>query len=454
MNNENKLINNATGIIPNIINAIPQTASNLYDSTVVPYYNYYKTVTNPIATTANYIQKALYNPIQTDPTQDPYYSAGNGTTPINTPVVTNGTKDVTSNLYANTTPQTLYTTGNVGTTGAGVNTSGSNLTAGQVTPSGLGLVGETELEKQARLAAETESAYLNSLGADETDQARRNRITDEFQSEIDNLDRIYSISRQEAAKAATANLGTDTAIQARRGLIGSSFGEARTSGVEAENAANLEKINVAQGNARAAIESKIRAAITQDKSDKIAAKKLSTSAYKEYRDSLVTKANDKSKEQIAYIVNSKYDATDDELTQWATALGVDANKFKSDYKVAKDSATASAEENKVKMEKAKAEVEKMIQETIKTGGDVMKVYESGGYNWQYNPSTGKVEPIGEARSTSNSITNTQYNSKNIPESIKSTLLVDVKEADNVDELMAAYPNVDTSYIQDLFDQLN
>ncbi len=63
----------------------------------------------------------------------------------------------------------------------------------------------------------------------------RSSATSAFQSEIDALNQVYAQQKKQAAIEGQNALGSNTAIEARRGLLGSDFGAAATSKVNAAN---------------------------------------------------------------------------------------------------------------------------------------------------------------------------------------------------------------------------
>lgn len=79
----------------------------------------------------------------------------------------------------------------------------------------------------AKTAADSASTTPTS-----TDQ---NSVIGQFQDQIDALNQVYASEKAQQATADTNNLGENTAIQARRGLLGSDFGAAATTSVQNSN---------------------------------------------------------------------------------------------------------------------------------------------------------------------------------------------------------------------------
>jgi len=278
--------------------------------------------------------------------------------------------------------------------------SGSNIKESTPADVGInpGLITETPAERAAREASEANMALYKKEATPETDEERRQRITQDFQSQIDALNAVYAQQKAEAVKAGLGRLGTDTAIQARRGLIGSSFGEQQTEGVNQENLAEMNKVDVAHNAARAAIEANLRAEISQDRKDKKAAQRASADAHVAYLATVPEKKQKMATNQIKAIIANKYKPTDQELKDWAVQIGIDPIQFIQEYKDSQLKSDQEKQKVAQDLAKAKAEVESKVLDAIKTGADINKVYEAGGYLWQYDPKTGGVTNIGPSRS--------------------------------------------------------
>jgi len=88
-----------------------------------------------------------------------------------------------------------------------------------------------DISEADKYAAELAAGYKTAGAADIDPEAIRRKTEQQFQSEIDALNRVYAEKKRQAEVAGAGRLGEGTAIQARRGLIGSSFGAAQTAGV-------------------------------------------------------------------------------------------------------------------------------------------------------------------------------------------------------------------------------
>jgi hypothetical protein len=94
-------------------------------------------------------------------------------------------------------------------------------------------VGSTESPEMVKTRQDYES-YLTSLQQPNEDEIQANTLK-KFQAEIDAVNQMYAQELERAKVQGTGRLGTTTAIGARRGLLGSDFGESQYRGQEDEN---------------------------------------------------------------------------------------------------------------------------------------------------------------------------------------------------------------------------
>lgn len=128
---------------------------------------------------------------------------------------------------------------------------------------------ETPEEKALRLERERQgSSYMSDANQNVDENTIRQNVLNKFQAEIDALNRIYAEKKSEERRRGEGRLGSDAAIQARRGLLGSTFGTAQTRGVENLNAEAQSAIDSEQ----AVMISSIMTKVNQDVADEVAAK--------------------------------------------------------------------------------------------------------------------------------------------------------------------------------------
>ena len=220
-----------------------------------------------------------------------------------------------------------------------------------------------------------------------------------FQSQIDALNGVYATQKKAALQDEANRTGSNTAIEARRGLIGSDFGNAATDKVNAANAdeqaaidakhnldlsgvyTNINKASQDASNARVTAAQKgADALLTQLKGDQADKITKVTGAVKAY----LAAGND----------GSKLTTTD--IKSWSDQLGVDPSAVQNAVKDAITANAAVISKNQIDA----ANLQK-IQEEIKTGTiDATKPVEIGGYIYKPDAKGGWTN-AGQARSTAN-----------------------------------------------------
>jgi hypothetical protein len=372
------------------------------------------------------------------------------TSPTTSPTTT------TSSNVSNMTPtdfvQYLVSTGTIKAEDAARATS---IATGQPDPTMMANIpGTTDIDDQIE-KGEANLQALRDAASNESDEDIRQRITDLFQREIDALNALYAQQKSDATKAGLAQLGTNRASQARFGLLGSTFGEAETAGINQQTEQQKQDIDVRAQAALAPIYNQISTEILNAQKAKTTARLSSAEDYlANLRAQKDTKANIAANAIRNMLVNSAK-PTDKDLDDMAKQIGVDPSTFKSDYKAAVRAEEADIEKATQAAEKAQKEAEKMALDMLKTGADITKPYAAGGYLFQFNSSTGNVEQIGVARSVDGGggDSGKNYDAKTIPADLKATLMQDVRaKGVTWQELSQAYPSVNTDYIRSLLDK--
>lgn len=108
--------------------------------------------------------------------------------------------------------------------------------AGPVIPTG------TYESPEVKAARDAQISYLNNIKQPD-ENSIWNQTMGRFQSQIDAVNAIYADEVANAKIQGTGRLGTQTAMSARRGLIGSDFGEANFKNQEGENNQVLRMID-------------------------------------------------------------------------------------------------------------------------------------------------------------------------------------------------------------------
>jgi hypothetical protein len=254
--------------------------------------------------------------------------------------------------------------------------------------------------KPATTPAETTIAdSLKQFGAPtyETDpglpkEVDENKIRREqmklFQAEINATNQIYDQMLNEERLRGTGRLGTQRAMSARSGLLGSDFGEANRQGTEAYNKGQTNLVQAERQSKIGAIMGTMRKAV----SDEIAAKRLArTQDYDTYTKYLAS-SKERRQNNLALATQSLFNADLDPTTMDPAELeaigkeaGLSPNDIINSYLEAKSSRTAAAAESDLKTRKTEAEISK-IEADIEAG----KVITLGEGTMLYNKETGET----------------------------------------------------------------
>lgn len=271
------------------------------------------------------------------------------------------------------------------------------------TPSSVGLssyVPQQSADQQAIDAAQkAELARLAAQATPESESERRARITSGFQSEIDALNAVYAQQKQEAIQRGMGRLGSDAAVQARRGLIGSTFGAGQTSNIESANTADVQAVEAEKARAMAGVFARIQSAVSQDAKDKQTAQATSAAANLEYLKSVPERKAKIADETIKALIAGMASPTEKDINDIAAQIGIDPAIFKKDYITAAQAKVAELQKQQQSDAQAKAAL-------MKINADISKPQDVGDYTYMYNKATGEWEnkglntkPVADSAST-------------------------------------------------------
>lgn len=215
------------------------------------------------------------------------------------------------------------------------------------------------------LTADEQAAYDRQktiLDADVTpidEEAIRKKKLDEMQAEIDALNVVYAGKRKEAEREGLGRLGSSSAIQARRGLIGSDFGNAQTDATQAANQDVYDAIDAEKNAKISNIMAAARNAAQQEIQSKVEARRKGAESYITFLSEAATRKKQRASDAIKNILLQKLTPTDSDLQTIADAVGIPVGELKSQYladKAANDAliATKTAEQAKKQAEADKA----------------------------------------------------------------------------------------------------
>lgn len=281
-------------------------------------------------------------------------------------------------------------------------------TAGSVSPSSVGpgmTIGSIYGGTGSAL-----SAYQGRLGAlsqPVDEEGIRRAAVDRVQSEIDAMNRFYAEkTRQEkevARQVGESSLGRNAAINARRGMIGSDFGDARTSTIESANAKvqnDIWELN----NAKAAAERAALMGKATEYADSIIEKRqaqldasLKEAAALEER--LRQRAETAADTRIAGLVAQGAAPSEAEYDAIAAQYGIDKATLKAKYAVARPAAEKPIEVGDVLYQKQADGTYKALTPGKSAKADGLMEVSPGAS--LYDPVTGKFIGTAPARPADN-----------------------------------------------------
>ncbi len=188
------------------------------------------------------------------------------------------------------------------------------------------------------------------------EQAIRDQAIQKFQTQIDALDRYYATLKSQRQAAETTlgkgRLGSNSAIEARRGLIGSDFGAAQTDKIN-QNEADIQRgiadqvdaehnaqVQAILGNARSNADAEIAA--------KNAAKTKGAQEYIDFLKGAAERKQTAAATAIQNLIAANSNPSDADLKQLATTLGMDVQTIKSQLTSAKATAAETAAKSALK----------------------------------------------------------------------------------------------------------
>lgn len=229
--------------------------------------------------------------------------------------------------------------------------------------------------------ARNEWLKINAPGSEPDKNAIYSGKLTEFQSQIDAINQLYAdqLNKALAAQKLTneKRLGSNRALQARSGMLGSDFGGAQTDTInqasDAEAQALTEQINNRKAEAVAAIMGQVRQSADAEYQAKVDARRKGADALVAYYDSVPERQASAVSNVVAALIAQGVDPSNmspEQLNKIASDLQVNPDTIRAQYKTTKDEQDAAA---------AKAKKEGMQNVvTVSPGSSV------------YDPNTGKI----------------------------------------------------------------
>lgn len=318
----------------------------------------------------------------------------------------------------------------------------------------------------------------NANGTSNVDEAAiRAQTLAQFQAEVDATNALYASKLRDAQVAGTGRLGSSTAIQARRGLLGSDFGAAETDTVNNGNNQIYAGIDAEKAAALSAINNKINETATKAIADRnTAIEGGAVTHLQDLKNSVTNKANTAS--QIAQtLYNNKLDPNTLPLNDLTTAitpkngqpipygLTLDdiknayiavkktgdeaaAAKAASDAKAAKEGLT-TIPEGSIVVDPTGKVISRGVPKNV-TVGTNQEVYQKQADGTYKKVVTGPAKAAGAPKAKGN------YTSATIPKDVSTSLQTTLKNhpEKSLSEFYAAFPEVSTSYLSSLYKSFN
>lgn len=257
-----------------------------------------------------------------------------------------------------------------------------------------GLLG-TSKEQQAyydELARQGEAAKTASQ-ANESEADIRARVTGRFQDEIDALDRYYAEQRRLAEQQIKGQQGTETAIQGRRGLIGSTMGVAQQNKIETEGRNVVGGIEAQKTAAVSELQRQIDTETQAEKDKQAAAAKAGAAEYLNYLQGAADRKTAQIQDVATRAISLGTELSDADIQSISDRLGISAEQFKSVYNQLKPSMVEEAPtiekvgDNLYQYDKASGTWTKVAS----AGQPITK--EVNGVLMQYNETTGGWDSV-------------------------------------------------------------
>lgn len=221
------------------------------------------------------------------------------------------------------------------------------------------LLYETPEERAYRLEQERLGEEARLRGQTNVDEnSIRTNVTNRFQAEIDALNRIYAEKKKRAMVEGEGRLGSDAAIQARRGLIGSTFGGAQTGKVNEFNNEIIGGIDSELQAMLTQIHSKIKSDVASELAAKTEAKRAGATEYLEFLKGAAERKKERVNNAVKNMLLGNLNPDDAMFKGIAEQLGVSVETLKAQYNEIKSASDAAAEEKQLATDKTKSEIAK------------------------------------------------------------------------------------------------
>lgn len=235
---------------------------------------------------------------------------------------------------------------------------------------------------------DTTSAYGTAAGTPVDEGAIRNGVMNRLQGEIDATNQIYAEKLRQAQITGNNAIGSNTAISARRGLIGSDFGAAADTNIRSNEDSIYAGINAEKAAAIASITDKGNAAAQSEIAAKNQVKQQSASDYISFLAKQEDRRTSRTTDAASRAVAAGIDLS--------SADAADIKAIADSYQISPDALVSAYTSQKATIDKSRADISKP------TGVPASDAA------YQYDPKTGKYTKIADANPTDATLKQYQY----------------------------------------------
>lgn len=221
--------------------------------------------------------------------------------------------------------------------------------------------------------------------ADFNENQVRSDVLSQFQGETNATKAAYAQLLKNVRQEGKGRLGENTAVQARRGLLGSDFGAGQTAETKDFNQSQEEKVLAAQAAALAGIKSNALQLAQQEVTARRAAKQQGSQAYLSY----LSGAGERKQNNLNTIATSF-------LSQGVDPMSISPQELEAiagNFGVTTDDIVNSYIQGKTAQEQAEAERQAELQKELSFN------LSEGQARYQYNPETGETELVASRAKT-------------------------------------------------------
>lgn len=217
-----------------------------------------------------------------------------------------------------------------------------------------------------------------------------------FQREIDATNRVYDELLNKARLEGQGRLGSQRAISARGGLLGSDFGAAQKSKIQEANLGVERGIGAERSAAIGAILGQVRSSVRDEIALKNQARQQGAENYLAYLSNSQERKNNLRDEIVGSFLAQGYDPTEldpNELAAISNESGISTGDIINSYRIQKSESDAAAQEGELKTRKTEAEIRKIDADIAKgklvTLGEGTMLYDTETGQTFKNPKTYK-----------------------------------------------------------------